>query len=99
MKTIGSGVQDKLWLHGELEMELHKILSEKQNSYQNTTYYSIVHNTLLCIHENQVKRSMEAPNKQTKKGNANCPDLLSVCFICVLLIKHHTESHSYAHTN
>lgn len=61
MKTIGSGVQDKLWLHGELEMELHKILSEKQNSYQNTIYY------LLRIHENLVKRSMEAPNKQTKK--------------------------------
>lgn len=66
VKTIGSGVQGKLWLHGEFETELHKILSEKQNSYPNTIYYSIVHNKLLWIDENLVKRSLEAPNK--KKG-------------------------------
>lgn len=65
VKTTGSGVQDKLWLHREFETELHKVLSEKQNSYQNTIYYSIVHNKLLWIDENLVKRRLEAPT--TKK--------------------------------
>lgn len=67
VKTIGSGVQCKLRLHGEFETELRKILSEKQNSYQNTIYYSMVHNKLLWIDENLVKRSLEAPSKKKKK--------------------------------